>query len=66
MRTKSSIINLTLMYFLTHVVLIVLTRQWWDDWCLWTDDVDGMLEMYAEAGSPWSIINTVTAMALPH
>lgn len=28
--------------------------------------VDGILEMYAETGSPWSIINIVIAMALPH
>lgn len=63
---KRGIFKLIAIYFMSSFWLLFVSGQWWDDWGIWTNTLDGLRSMYLEAGSPWSIINTTSVMWLPN
>ncbi len=57
---------LVLVYIFSQILLIFISGQWWDDWIIWCDDVDGIKRLFLESGCPWEAYNLFSVMWIPN
>ena len=62
---KRDIIGLTIIYFLSQWLLLVVSGRWWDDWCLWLAPAEAINSLGIELGRPSVSVILTVARALP-
>lgn len=63
---KASIWTLMLIYCISQWLLCAISGQWWDDWCIWLNDLAGLKSMFWEMGLPWETYNLLSVMWIPN
>ena len=46
------LIYISIVYFATNWFLLIMTGRWWDDWCLWNQEPQSLINMAMEMGRP--------------
>ncbi len=62
---KNNIIKLTLLYFTAHWLLLVVTGYWIDDWCVYDQPIDVLVNMFTETGTPFGVLSYILNSYLP-
>ncbi len=57
---------LILVYTLSHLLLVLISGQWWDDWIIWLNPVNEIKCLFCEMGLPWEAYNLFSVMWLPN
>lgn len=62
---KKELIILSVIYFCTHWMLLILSGRWWDDWCMYNQPTAVMKEWALSAGRPSIFFYMEFAKAIP-
>ena len=62
---KNNIIKLTLLYFAAHWLLLVVTGHWIDDWCVYNQPIDVLVNLFTETGTPFGVLSYILNSYLP-
>ena len=57
---------LILIYLLAHILLNVISGQWWDDWCYWINGTQELKKAYFESGIPLQAYFIASVMWIPN
>lgn len=71
MRTSKKMNNryylkLILIYVVAHVLLCLISGQWWDDWGYWIGGARSLKTAYLESGIPLQAYNIISVMWIPN
>lgn len=59
-------ICLTVIYTAAHVMLLLISGQWWDDWCYWINGPEQLISLYSASGIPMQAYYILSVMWLPN
>ena len=59
-------IYLTVIYTAAHVMLLLISGQWWDDWCYWINGPEQLISLYSASGIPMQAYYILSVMWLPN
>lgn len=62
---KNNIIKLTVLYFAAHWLLLLVTGYWIDDWCVYDQPIDEIVNMFTETGTPFAVLSYIFNSYLP-
>lgn len=59
-------IYLALIYTAAHFMLLLISGQWWDDWCYWINGPEQLISLYSASGIPMQAYYIMSVMWLPN
>lgn len=59
-------IYLSLIYTASHLMLCLISGQWWDDWCYWLNGPEQLIYSYTASGIPMQAYYIISIMWLPN
>ncbi len=59
-------ICLALVYSAAHFMLLLISGQWWDDWCYWINGPEQLISLYSASGIPMQAYYILSVMWLPN
>ena len=57
---------LIIIYVASHLLICMISGQWWDDWCYWGGGIEHLKKAYFESGMPLQAYNIMSVMWLPN
>lgn len=58
-------IYLAVIYTAAHLMLCLISGQWWDDWCYWINGPELLISLYSASGIPMQAYYILCVMWLP-
>ncbi|MBQ1294125.1 MAG: GtrA family protein, partial [Clostridiales bacterium] len=58
-------IYLAVIYSAAHLMLCLISGQWWDDWCYWINGPELLISLYSASGIPMQAYYILSVMWLP-
>ena len=65
-RVVLSYVWLVIIYIAAHILLCLVSGQWWDDWCYWLNGPEQLKVAYFESGMPLQAYFILSVMWLPN
>ena len=59
-------IYLAVIYTAAHLMLCLISGQWWDDWCYWINGPEQLVSLYSASGIPMQAYYIMSVMWLPN